>query len=286
MPPSERVVVLSRFQAGPLLEARRQHREQARVSPDLGLSQVTVLLSAAGVEFPGGMPVGWPQLRRIAKSTNGCFLLEPDGPWKIQIFSEETQRPCSLMPTAGAPTALVAGFTMHRIQGVTPEQDTRRKLEALGAPRGAVLDTNTGLGYTAIAAARTAPRVLTVELDPAMLELARFNPWSRELFENPRIERRIGDSFRLAGELEPASFLTVIHDPPTFSLAGELYSLEFYRRLHRVLAPGGRLFHYAGNPESGAGGRTTRRVVKGLKEAGFETVRMAAEAFGVTAVRS
>ena len=60
---------------------------------------------------------------------------------------------------------------------------------------GRVLDTCTGLGYTAIEAAKTAEQVITIELDPTALEVARLNPWSRELFENPRIQQIVGDAF-------------------------------------------------------------------------------------------
>jgi predicted methyltransferase len=70
-----------------------------------------------------------------------------------------------------------------------------------------------------------------------------------------------------------------------FSLAGELYSLEFYRELHRVTAPGGRLFHYVGDPESRSGARVTRGVLRRLEEAGFRNLRRRPEAFGVSAAR-
>ena len=52
---------------------------------------------------------------------------------------------------------------------------------------GCVLDTATGLGYTAIEAAKTAEQVVTIELDPVALEIARLNPWSQTMFDNPEI---------------------------------------------------------------------------------------------------
>ncbi|HRW51172.1 MAG TPA: spermine synthase, partial [Caldilinea sp.] len=81
------------------------------------------------------------------------------------------------------------------------------------------------------------------------------------------------------------SFDAIIHDPPMFSLAGELYSLAFYRELLRVLRRGGRLFHYIGNPESKSGATVTRGVVRRLTEAGFRRVQERAQAFGVVAVK-
>jgi predicted methyltransferase len=146
-----------------------------------------------------------------------------------------------------------------------------------------VLDTATGLGYTAIEAARTAERVITIELDPAGLEIARQNPWSRALFDNPRIEQIVGDAFEEVRCLPDLLFSRVIHDPPALSLAGELYSGAFYRELHRVLRRNGRLFHYIGDPESASGRNTTRGVLRRLQEAGFTRVARRPEAFGVVA---
>ena len=60
---------------------------------------------------------------------------------------------------------------MHRIKGTDPIRDTKEKLKALGPVSGRVLDTATGLGYTAIEAAKTADHVLTLELDPGDSDL-------------------------------------------------------------------------------------------------------------------
>jgi predicted methyltransferase len=98
------------------------------------------------------------------------------------------------------------------------------------------------LGYTAIEASRTADKVITVEIDPASLEIARYNPWSRELFENPRIEQVVGDVFDVVETLDDEQFSCIIHDPPMFSLAGDLYSGDFAAS-HRVLRHRGRVFH-------------------------------------------
>ena len=63
----------------------------------------------------------------------------------------------------------------------------------------------------------------------------------------------IGDSFDVVAGLEAGSFTRVIHDPPAFSLAGDLYSGEFYRQLYRVMRNRSQLFHYIGDPESKSG---------------------------------
>lgn len=275
-------IVLSHYQIAPLLAARRAGEIRAEASPDLGLSKVEVTLEDGGILFPSGERLTWDDAADIAESEVNCFALENNQVRKILTFSEATRRHCGLMPTTGAPTLLLAGFPMHRIKGIDPYKDTVNKIRA-AQPQGQMLDTTMGLGYTAIQAARSAAHVITVELDPAVVEIARQNPWSRELFENPKIERRVGDSYELIETFEDETFHRVIHDPPTFKLAGELYSGAFYRQLYRVLKRGGRLFHYIGDLESTSGHRVMRGVIERLGQAGFTRISKRQDAFGVVA---
>jgi hypothetical protein len=81
-----------------------------------------------------------------------------------------------------------------------------------------------------------------------------------------------------------ASFDSVIHDPPRFSLAGELYSEEFYREIFRVLRRDGRLFHYTGNPHVVKKGSSfVDGVIHRLKAAGFRHVQKVGHLMGVSA---
>ncbi|MEW5733776.1 MAG: spermine synthase [Thermodesulfobacteriota bacterium] len=243
-------------------------------------------ITSRGALFPGRGLVEWEELLRFEKKENSCFDRDEEGAWTaVKTFSEETGRSYSLYPTAGAPTMLVSGVPMHRIKGTDPWKDTQEKMKALGAFHGCVLDTATGLGYTAILASEKAQTVHTVELDPAAVSIARRNPWSEELFSRPGIERHLGDSAEVVHRFGNGAFSAVIHDPPEPGLGGDLYSLEFYRELFRVLGRGGRLFHYVGNPESPSGARMTRGVVRRLSEAGFGKIVPAPRAFGVTAVK-
>jgi predicted methyltransferase len=180
---------------------------------------------------------------------------------------------------------LISGIPMHRIKGVDPHRDTLQKIKTVAPVVGHVLDTATGLGYTAIEAAKAAKRVVTIEIEPAVLEIARLNPWSRALFESPKIKQLVGDSFEEIQKFEDGLFARIIHDPPTFSLAGDLYSGEFYRQLWRVLRSGGRLFHYIGDLESKSGRTVARGAVRRLKEAGFSRVARRPEAFGLVAYK-
>jgi len=278
-------IVLSYIQAEALLSARRQEKTSLKVSPDLGITTVTVKLSDEGVKFPEGRCVKWLDIEKIKKSTTSCFTIKEDGVQAIQTFSEYTNRMCSLLPTKHTPSMLIAGFTMHRIVDIDPMQDTLKKMATIAPVTGCVLDTATGLGYTAIEAAKTAEQVTTIELDPGAQEIARLNPWSRDLFNNPKIKQIMGDASEVVSTFEDNSFERIIHDPPVFSLAGDLYSRVFYQQLYRVLKRGGRLFHYIGNLESKSSGTVTKGALKRLQEAGFTKVVRKPEAFGVVAYK-
>ena len=279
-------VVLSYVQAETLLAAKRQGQASVEVSPDLGISKVTAQVSQEGVLFPSGEHITWQQVEKIKKSDVNCFVLEPDGAIRaIQVFSEATNRMCSLLPTKRTPSMLIAGFTMHRIVDIDPMQDTLKKIATLTPITGRVLDTATGLGYTAIEAAKTAEQVVTIELDPGAQEIAQLNPWSRNLFTNPRIQQIMGDAYEVVPTFEDNSFSAILHDPPVFSLAGELYSGAFYRELYRILKRGGKLFHYIGNLESKSSGTVVRGALKRLQESGFTRVVKRPEAFGVVAYK-
>jgi uncharacterized protein len=278
-------IVLSYVQVEPLLKAKQQGQSSIVISPDLGLTTVTVMLKPEGVVFPDGERLGWHSIEKISKSDVNCFILEDNAIRSIQVFSEYTNRVCSLMPTRGAPSMLIAGFVMHRIKDINPIQDTLRKIAALSPIVGRVLDTATGLGYTAIEASKAADEVVTIELDPGVQEIARHNPWSQTMFQNPKIHQILGDACEVVQTFEDGSFSRIIHDPPTFSLAGELYSGAFYQQLFRVLKRGGRLYHYIGDPNSKASGGITKGALKRLQEAGFARVVRKPEAYGVVAYK-
>jgi predicted methyltransferase len=282
-PRRTKLIVLSYRQIEIIVQAKQAGDPRVVVSPDLGLSTVEVRIEPEGIHFPSGRMLSWQDADKILKSKMGCFQLLEDGVQKIQAFSQTTGRAVSLMPTAGAPTMLLAGFPMHRIKDVDPLQDTRLKIGALNPRGGLALDTATGLGYTAIALARRVDRVVSIELDPAVVDVARRNPWSRELFHDPKIERRIEDAYEAIEQFESSSFDWLLHDPPTFRLAGDLYSRDFYREMLRVLKSGGKIFHYVGDLASRSGRSVGGGVVQRLREAGFIRVKRRFDAFGVVA---
>ncbi len=278
-------VILSYVQARPLLEARKRGQATVPTSLDLGISATLVTLSTEGVSFATGEHLDWVSVEKISQSEVNCYIISDKGMQAIQTFSQGTNRFCSLIPTRGAPSMMIAGFVMHRLKEIDPWQHAQRMVAAIAPMSGSVLDTTTGLGYTAILAARSASDVTTIELDPGVQAIAQLNPWSQELFANPKITQVTGDAYEVVPTMADVRFDRIVHDPPTLKLAGSLYSSAFYRELYRVLKRGGRLFHYTGDLKSQAGSGVMRGVVRRLQEAGFSRVVRRTEAYGVVAYK-
>ncbi len=207
---------------------------------------------------------------------------------EIKFFDEKTKKFYKLVPTSTWPTLEISGIHMHRIKDVDPKTDSEMKLRALGRIYGKILDVCTGLGYTAILAARkkSVEKVVTIEKDENVIKIARQNEFSKELFENPKIELIIGDAFEVIKNFEDEKFNFIIHDPPRFSLAPELYSLEFYSQLFRVLKSGGKLFHYTGEPGKLSGKNLVKGMIKRLLLAGFNKVVKVENVKGLVAYKS
>jgi predicted methyltransferase len=195
--------------------------------------------------------------------------------WQSPRFAPVARYAASLIklvPTEwGPPTFEIDGIKMLPTARISPYTDAERKV-ALIRPRGkTVLDTCGGLGYFASwCASGGAARVVSYEKNPDVLWLRTLNPWSPPA--DARIEVTQADIVAGIGALPRAAFDAILHDPPRFGIAGELYSQAFYHELARVLRGGGLLFHYTGTPNKLTSGRDVpREVAKRLQEAGFTT---------------
>jgi uncharacterized protein len=179
-----------------------------------------------------------------------------------------------LVPTDwGPPTFEIDGIKMLPTAHLSPYVDAARKV-ALIQPRGkVVLDTCGGLGYFAACCLRgQARQVLSYEKSPDVIWLRALNPWSPENDSDARDALRLtqGDITEEIGLLPDRSADAILHDPPRFGIAGELYSQTFYDQLARVLKRKGLLFHYTGSPNKLTSGRDlASEVAQRLRRAGF-----------------
>jgi uncharacterized protein len=187
-----------------------------------------------------------------------------------------TQSLIKLVPTQwGAPTFEIDGIKMLPTARLSPFEDAQRKVELI-QPRGkAILDTCGGLGYFAAWCLQGGARhLVSYEKNPDVLWLRTLNPWSPPSgpMRDARFDARLGDVNADIETLASESFDAVLHDPPRFGIAGELYSQRFYDQLARVLKRKGRLFHYTGTPNKLTSGRDVpSEVAARLRRAGFTT---------------
>lgn len=193
-----------------------------------------------------------------------------------------------LVPTEwGAPTFEIDGIKMLPTAKESPFEDARRKV-ALVEPRGkVVLDTCGGLGYFAACCLEAGvAAVHSFEKNADVLWLRTLNPWSPDPdapTSGGRLQLSHADVTQAIAQFADASVDALLHDPPRFGIAGELYSQTLYDQLARVLRRGGRLFHYTGSPNKLTSGRDVpREVAKRLEKAGFKA-QLALD--GVLAIR-
>lgn len=175
-----------------------------------------------------------------------------------------------LVPTEwGPPTFEIDGIKMLPTAHVSPYADAERKV-GLIQPRGKViLDTCGGLGYFAAwCLLGEARQVHSYEKTADVIWLRSLNPWSPGTGGGLTLTH--GDIAERIGTLPGDSVDAILHDPPRFGTAGELYSRAFYDQMARVLRRKGRLFHYTGAPNKLTSGRDVpAEVAKRLRQAGF-----------------
>ena len=257
---------------------QRAPGESFQLQVDCGSRSVSVERKAREAIIDGAVRLRLDQKLK----DNFLYLIENEEVTKIAFFSEHTNRFYKLMPTADWPTIAIGSVPMHR--RISPQADSMNKIRLL-KPRGCVLDTCMGCGYTAILAAETAKKVITFEKDDTILELARLNPYSQALFRYTNIEIRRGDISVAINEFPDDLFDCITHDPPTFTLAPELFSGAFYKQLWRVLKPNSRLFHYTPLYKVKQGVDFPSNVQKKLKKVGFQKLQFSKLAGGILCVK-
>ena len=220
---------------------------------------------------------------------NSMYIIMNNNIYKIEIFLNNTYAKLYISPSMRSSTLNINGIHMHQIIKMSPYRDSERKAYYARIRRGdRVLDICTGLGYTAIAALkRGASSIVTIEISNHVLGLAEVNPWSFYL-NSDKITIINNDALNILPRMRDNIFDRVIHDPPRFNIAGELYSLSFYKEIYRVLKPGGLLFHYTGQPLKNRG-RGLGPIIKGIKtrlqQAGFIVLRYIREVYGFVAAK-
>jgi uncharacterized protein len=260
--------LLTRPIAEALLAARDAGAGEWVGSLDLGCSSGSAALQAEAWQWRGEAYAYPPRLK-----DRTIYYWDGEEFAPVSRFSGSLIK---LVPTEwGAPTFEIDGIKMLPTSKESPFEDARRKV-ALVEPRGKVLlDTCGGLGYFAACSLEAGvARMLSFEKNADVLWLRTLNPWSPDpdaVASGGRLQLTHADVSQAITQIADASVDALLHDPPRFGIAGELYSQAFYDQLARVLRRGGRLFHYTGSPNKLTSDRDVpREVAKRLEKAGFK----------------
>jgi len=245
-------------------EALRAAEGPVECSFDLGKTKETVEVDAEGWTWRGRH---YPWLEACKDRT--VYFWDGERFEPVQRYTNSLVK---LIPTDwGPPTFEIDGIKMHPTEHVSPYADAERKVGLIQPGGKSILDTCGGLGYTAAACLKGgAKQILSYEKNADVIWLREINPWSPE--EGGALTLIHADISEEIGKIPDGSVDAILHDPPRFGIAGELYSQDFYDQLARVLRRRGKLFHYTGSPNKLTTGRDVpNEVVKRLRRAGFAT---------------
>jgi len=256
-----------------------KHQDSSlNISFNLGLTKTRVLLRKGFIIFENNYEIPVPEQNLIREEDKRTVLIFKHGCWQKWIYydqvSDQFIKPVFVLPHK-PPTVEISGIKMHVTENQDPMKDTMLKIQALGNVRGKVFDTCCGLGYTAIFLAnlRSVSQVLCAEISGIIISICRENPWSRKLFELPKINLIAGNTAEIIGTIPDKSFGGILHDPPRYALSPDLYTEELYSHFFRILSRRGRLYHYTGNPKKEQRRGLAERTMSRLKSVGFSQTK-------------
>ncbi|MEK6958945.1 MAG: methyltransferase [archaeon] len=275
------MIILTQKEAQSILKGEK--RGSAFVSLDLGKTKTEVKIENGEV-FLEETKVSLKELNKAKEHT--CYTVENGELKSIELFSPETNLYYKLWFEKDWPTVMLSSVPMHRWKNTTPKNHALSIVNEIHPVKGRVLDTCCGLGYTAtIAAKNGAESVDTFERDENVLAIAKYNPWSSELFLGARIKIHPEDVLDGIKKFSDKTFDRIIHDPPTPSFSPELYEAKFYENLFRVLKNRGILYHYCPAPGKTKGKEFWVGVKRKLEEAGFSNVSYHERSSGIRALK-
>ncbi len=209
----------------------------------------------------------FPYLKKCNERTN--YYWHEDAFQPVSCYSTALIK---LVPTDwGPPTFEIDGIKMLPTAKISPYTNAQNKVSLIQPAGKVILDTCGGLGYFAAWCVQGgAKKILSFEKNPDVFWLRSLNPWSPIV--DDVLHLTLGSVDELIVSLADGSVDAILHDPPRFGIAGELFSQVFYDQLARVLRRKSKLFHYTGSPNKLTSGRNVpNEVSKRLQHAGFIT---------------
>lgn len=233
---------------------------EVEISLDLGQTKQTVQLDKKGFILNKKI-ISIPKIR---DNENSCYVVIKDRLEKVQFFAQDTNSLYKLVPTSYRPILQISGTSMHKKEFV--ERVEKDKLT------GKILDSGTGLGYTAIITAKTAEEVITIEIDKNVTEVAKYNPYSQELFKNKNIKRINGNIVQKITKFDNEEFNFIIFDAGTPRSSDDFFSLKNYQQAFRVLKRRGKLYHYLPKHQISKGRDFGGEAIARMEKAGFKVL--------------
>ncbi|MFA6268210.1 MAG: RsmD family RNA methyltransferase [archaeon] len=273
--------ILTKKEAEKALNAQKVGHSFVLLSLDLGKTTEKVFLKENKIIIRDE-EISVKELEKIKENT--CYVIEENKLLAVELFSQETNLYYKLRPTSDWPTIMLSSVPMHRFIHIGPKLHAELMVKEISPVKGKVLDTCCGLGYTSILEAqKDCEEVIVFERDENVLEIAKYNPYSEELFTNKKIKLHKQDVFEGVQKLQKNYFDRILHDPPTVSFAKDLYSPFFYEELLRILKPNGILYHYCPNPGKTKGKEFYLTIIKQLTKVGFSECKYNEKSSGITA---
>jgi predicted methyltransferase len=257
---------------GPLLTLKILQQLRAAANSGATTVECSLDLQRSTIRVEVG-PAGWiwqDQLFPYPESCRDRTIYHWDG-LAFRPVARYSTSLIKLVPTEwGPPTFEIDGIKMLPTARVSPYDDARQKVGLINPFHKLILDTCGGLGYFAAWCMQgQASQVFSYEKNPDVIWLRSLNPWSPKATGGLTLTQ--GDITEEILTLPSHSVDAILHDPPRFGIAGELYSLNFYEQLARVLRRKGKLFHYTGAPNRLTSEREVpQEVLNRLRRAGFE----------------
>ncbi len=257
--------IISSSELKKITEAISNKLLEIEASLDLGITTTKIKLEQNGF-YLGKKLIEIPHLR---DDDNSCYVLLKNKLEKVQFFSRETNILYKLIPTSFRPILQCSGTSMHKKEFV-------ERVEAAQLT-GKVLDAGTGLGYTAIAAAKTAEEVITIEKDKNVIMMAKYNPYSQGLFSRKNIQRLSGNIVQKITAFADGEFDFVIFDAGTPKSSDDFFSLKNYQQAERVLKRNGKLYHYLPKHHLQRGRDFGGEAIERMRRAGFRLIERKVE---------
>lgn len=251
-----------------LLQAQKKGTASLLLSLDLQKTQQEVWLKK---EHWGVGDEIFPYLKKCRPLQLYYWDTEEKTFVELAYTDPKTDGLVKLTPTSsGPPNFHINGIQMLVQQSRGPYQDAAEKVKQIQPARKRILDTCGGMGYFAhFCLLEGAQEIISYEENEAVLWLRERNPWSPR--PDPRLHLIHGDVLAYLESHPEASFEAILHDPPRFSIAGDLYSQECYQHFYRLLKKQGILFHYTGEPFKNSHQRNfPQEVKKRLQKVGFQ----------------